>query len=431
MHNKSSYIYSRRLSFLSSIKHSSGISLILVGQPIGWAIRDLSGQANNQLFSFALMFIGLILLVYTPNLTSTIVKFPFLIFCKKSFFYPLSFLIPSLFAAFHTNLPGDIEPLYISFVICFLVALETVPSYRIHSLPQNILIISFSGCLLSIYLILLFGTELSGQRLELGNTNSPGPVAMMSATAIISGFFCLNSFNNTGRIFYKLLLYLTILMASFVFFITLKRSTLIGLLLCILVPIIKALLSFISLPKKQNRYNYNFKKKSLFKIILPIIIICISVYVLRDYLPNNIKSLIDILYNYIERLFDYFWRGLESLIYGTGNEQSAATRRINLQKAFAEWTIQGNGYKSLYVDAPVVQAFYDGGIIGGTVFFLVAFIIPTCHVFYIFFNIKNPNTIKVFCSYIYLLYFPSLFSNGQPYEFFMWLRIVLLYRVLY
>jgi hypothetical protein len=418
----------KKTSWLSE-KHSYGVSLALVGLPIVWVIRDLVSSSNAQEYSFIFMAMSIALLIYLPNITniiSALFLLPFSIIDGFVAGLPFAFLIPALFASISTNIDGDLGAIYLGFVIVFLLAINTVPYEQFKYLPEAFLVTTALGCLLIIYQIAFSSNELLGQRLTVGQTNSPGPISIIGATAIISGFSVLPQFKN--KLLFRWLIYATIIIGSIVTILAVKRGTIIGITLCIIILLsVTFLKSYLSLSLRQKE---KAKKKSVIKIALEIALVITIIILLVNIFPDYFAPIIKIINLYISRIITYFQLGSESFFYNSGVEQSAAYRRKAVEYAFANMNEIGHGYKSLWIDVPVLQAFYDGGILGGSVYLIVAFLVPTVYALRILFRYKETDRVKMFCSYIYFLSLPSLFSSGQPYDFFMWLRIILLYSVL-
>jgi hypothetical protein len=265
-------------------RHSYGIALILTGLPIVWILRDLANAPNSQTYSIVAMVLGLCAIAYPDRLPRCTLEvlFPPL---AKSFWQivPLLFLIPALIAAFLANIPEDLGALYILFVIAFLIVLNTVPYERLKFLPQACLVISTTGCLVVLLYALKSGVGLSGRRLIAAATNSPGQVAYMGATALICGVFALNHLSKHLNGMMRYYAYIAIMLGTAVVIFAVSRSTIIGLVLCLLVSLFNRVYYLSSSKisktdfKKTSRKNW-FSSKEFNLVILGIVLLLQLLY---------------------------------------------------------------------------------------------------------------------------------------------------------
>jgi hypothetical protein len=415
----------------SNLKYSYGVALIFCGLPIIWIIRDSVGASDSQIYSIVFMVIALCLIVYLPNLWKCIAE---VIFPPLTDSYikllPLLFLIPALVASFLTSRLNDLGGVYIIFTIAFLIAINSVPYEKLIFLPHAFLCISTIGCLFIMYSTITNGVALEGQRLVAGSTNSPGQVSYTGATAIISGFVLLHHQAKFLGTIFKTFIYISITLGTTVVVLTVSRSTLISLFLCLLVAALNKLLktstktsqdlSFLKHNKKNKKYFIDKLEFQLLIIAVTIILLMLYWELIFEYLSPFFK----ILSIYQEKFIDYLKNGYQTYIGASSKEASAAIRRNNLHYALVNMNNWGYGYKALWVDFPLVQGFYDGGLIGGFLFLITSAIMPLFFVMRMLYQ-QKVDVIKSTCIYIYILAFPGLFLHGQPYDFYIWFRIIL------
>ncbi|PSB04088.1 hypothetical protein [Merismopedia glauca] len=414
-------------------RHSYGVALIFAGLPIVWILRALVNAPNSQIYSIVAMILGLCLIVYPPKLWKCTLEviFPPL---TQSFWQlvPLLFLIPALVASFLANIPDDLGGVYILFLIAFLIAFNTVPYERLKFLPQACFVISATGCLVVLLYALKSGIGLSGQRLTAAATNSPGQIAYMGGTALISGIATLNHLSKSLSSLLRNYAYAAIMLGTAVVILAVSRSTLIGLSLCLLFALFNRIYYFA--PEKLPPIHLKIKpKKSWFsstelKLIIWAVILIFAILYWENLLLT-LSPVAKTFNTYQERFWTYLQKGYQTYAEGTGTELSAGKRRALLTYAISNFDNLGHGYKSLWVDCPLAQAFYDGGLLGGLLFLAVALIIPVaCIANLTYFQPVDP--IKSICIYLYIFSSPTLVLHGQPYDFYFWLRIVIIYSVM-
>ncbi len=417
-------------------RHSYGIAFIFSGLPTVWIIRALAGAPESQMFSIIFMIISICLVVYPPNLSKSIaeVLFPPLTdsYIKLA---PLLFLIPVLIAAIWISRPNDFGPIYILFTIAFLIAINTVPYERLVFLPQAFLLIGGLGCFIVMIYTVANGVDLDGQRLGAGGTNSPGQVSFMGGTAMLTAFFMIGNASKIIGSKFKMYAYTSILVGTAVVILAVSRSTLISLFLCLVLGLFNNFyFQIIKKNKKTNFLSNNQANKKapnnglpIKMFVLAIIILIIIFY--SDSILEFIAPVTKTFNIYQKRFLDYLQGGVASYFGGKSKEASATGRRELLAYALANMNDIGHGYKALWVDFPIIQAFYDLGLLGGIMFFVVTFIIPYALIINSII-LQELDMIKSIVIYLYVFDSPGLFLHGQPYDFYIWLRIILLYAVM-
>lgn len=418
-------------------RHSFGVALIFAGMPIIWIFRDIVGasEKGNQIYSIVFMVLGLCFITFYRNLPVSALDslFPFL----KKKHISLLFIIPSLIAS-TGKIPFDpIDAGYLLFCVFFLIAINTVPYEKFYSLPQTFLTVSGSGCILLICYTLSSGIDLSGQRLIAGTTNSPGQVSFMGAVAVVSGLFTAKYFSRHSSAIFRTYIYVSILAGIAVIILSISRATIISLALSLLFFLISysslsSEESILQTNKLHSRFNFaliNLRNKFFRFRKTEILLAAVSIVTIVFY-GKVVSPVFNLLGKYLDKFSQYFQRGFDTYQGNGGKEMSAATRKFLLDKAITDMNSWGHGYKSLWVDFPIVQSFYDGGLLTGGVFSALTLVMPLAMIFRFVFNKREHDTIRLFCIYNYILLLPNLFLNGQPYDFYIWLRVILFYSLM-
>jgi len=154
--------------------------------------------------------------------------------------------------------------------------------------------------------------------------------------------------------------------------------------------------------------------------ILAFIVILILLYNKSDYFYDKIIA-----------FFDNLSRGITTYFVGAGNNNvdvSTMERNLKMKRVFDTYNDNiswfniffGNGYYTLYIDIPIVQAFFDLGIFG-FIYFLITMYLPFKANIYRTANYYPYLFIKLCTIQIFL---DQLF-NGLPYYFTQYTPIIL------
>ncbi len=134
----------------------------------------------------------------------------------------------------------------------------------------------------------------------------------------------------------------------------------------------------------------------------------------------------------VNRAVSFLGTGTISFLASRGGgvrlDPSAADRRGALERALHYFDLWGNGFKSYFEDDPVMGAYYDLGIVGGTLFLLVTVVIPLKICVDLVLREKLPPFIA-FSVTAYIAQLPYLFLSNTPYEAVNWHFVVLFYMV--
>lgn len=152
------------------------------------------------------------------------------------------------------------------------------------------------------------------------------------------------------------------------------------------------------------------------------IFIAISLILVSIYQVEIIRTRMDHLFNIlVDGLFTIFSSSNDVFL-----DSSAGSRVIQRSEAVDIWSNNfwfGGGYKTFWVDSPLLQAFSDMGLFFGVLYLLVFLMVPMLSALF-FLNRRGYGA--VFSLY-YIASLPRLFLHGQPYD---WQHLVFLVPVL-
>jgi hypothetical protein len=114
----------------------------------------------------------------------------------------------------------------------------------------------------------------------------------------------------------------------------------------------------------------------------------------------------------------------------SGVESSAETRRRLMSNELADLNWIGHGYRSLYIDCPVLQAFGDGGLALGLCFVVTTLCIPLTFIGIKLMSSYEVTLLERLMIYFYLISMPNLFLHGEPYDFTTWFYMIAIYGTL-
>ena len=157
-----------------------------------------------------------------------------------------------------------------------------------------------------------------------------------------------------------------------------------------------------------------------------------------SYFMQKNGDLIAILYGYavafIERNLEnvYAVLGMKvqnqfaaTLDASAGNRATSFMYLQNILEGHIHVILIGQGYKSTYLDVPLMEALINHGIPGFVTF--TAFCFSA-----LFYSLKairdNPDTLSTFLAYFYIMLFVQLFTNGRPNEISFWHPFCLMIR---
>jgi len=384
-------------------KHVLGFSLIIAGLPIAWVLREMLHVSSGNVFSYFFMTIGVVLFIRWFSILKLRLYGPATSLLLPGIFLGLSLLL--------STLSGSIDDwMYLIFLLVVLFSFYTIPLADLKFLPHAMMVVSFMASVLTLSQVFTGNVDLIGQRLFAGDSNSPNQLAFVGGITLVTGIFLLNKYKGFKLIAF-ILINFSIFMGLAIVLLSGTRSVVLGLGLCASGYIFLKIFA-----DKDMRLN----KSTLMKVVRLSLGLMIIFLLILFLIPGDVLS------KYTGGFFDYFQRGFEAYFYGIMGEESADIRHSLLLYAYSHLTFWGEGFKSLYVDFPLLQAFYDLGLLGGLLFLGVTVIVPVLVSGMILLS-KNMNTSATYGALIYFLFLPNLFLHGQPYDYPIWLPIILFY----
>ncbi len=375
-----------------------GLALILVGLPSAWLLRALL-PGNEKLFSQGIILAAMILLLPGLRRRYRVHQNFALIFCS---------LMLSIFCLLLYNTEYNIKyELFLAILALFLLlqrpdGFENVVTYIFvisYITTLGILIYNFNNII----------HPASGSRLQIGSMNSPNQIAFMAGTGLVSIFFTSLTLKMVKSALMRvtlrmLIFYSAICIYSLTLILANTRSVFLGIALVLL----------------YLARRIKIKTRIPVKKLLPLAVVLLLVFVCTNYLFG------DVLFHYVGNVVNYFTKGYKSYTQGLPTEQSAFTRRNLINYGLHHITLMGRGVLHKYLDFPILQGFVDLGIFGGLAFVFITLLLPA---YFILFRWKYEllSNERKFFILNYILFIPNLFFHGQPYDYPLWIPIILLF----
>lgn len=160
----------------------------------------------------------------------------------------------------------------------------------------------------------------------------------------------------------------------------------------------------------NNRFKAKFSKKKLFHFMMLAVGIIVGVICLYNMVP--------IIRNLVLHAVEFFENGVITYLGGRRIDMSAQIRRQNLKRLWDDYInnssiqdiVWGRGYMKGWIDFPILQAFYDMGIIVGGLFVISHIVFS---IKYILIKSKFKST-EIFRYYVCLMVV-EFFTSGTPY----------------
>lgn len=404
-------------------RHAFGVALIFLGLPLSWLVRDFFGYYNNQIFSGIFLSLGLLLIVNFKNLFITTAH-------GKSFliFTPLLFILPAMIACNNAGIM-----IFLIFSVFFCLVCSTLSIKQILLLPQAFVTVGFLTCSSVIIFLLASGYEFNNRRLTLGETTSPGFLGYVAALTFSSSIFFLTCQTYRQKKWFSLLAKWNLFLGPFLMLSTLSRSQYIGISLVGCFFLTRLLLFFESNPRVWNK-NYRFspsiadnkRKSGDDNLWGKFLIAGILVLTLQDILASLLTSVLPKFTSYFNQIVGMISRGSETYTGNAASDPAALIRYNNIQYALDNLSDVGHGFMSKWLDCPVLQSYYDGGLLGFLIFTSVTLFIPGYFILRFLFS-RTLHPIHIFCSYLYLTFSPMLFLHSYPYNYILWINIIPFY----
>jgi hypothetical protein len=412
-------------------RESLGICIIVFGSPVIFFLRDtLKLAPKSSVFTAAFLVLGIFLMI-TPSVLRKMYKPNFTLLKLGT-----GFLALSLFYLFFHNPFAETqwydpfrEISNFVFIFLFLFMLINLPNDIRDTLVEMIAWVTFVGSIALIISLFLNPNYVLGQRATIyfGDGEEGGNPHVFAKNGFAQFVVALIMFKNSkliGRLFYGLSAFIAVV----VIIITQTRAILLALFL------IMAIFMYFNLSKKQIKHfiQSTFTIKNL--LIIAVVLFAFYYYLVL-YTP-----VFQILSSYTARFTDTFGNmlftvlGLKETVDTQQVVDPSAQQRVmsfalfkNYWYGIPEKLVLGLGYRSTYLDIPVLEAFLDCGYLGFILFSgFNLIIVKDC---YKAMKYKY-NDLTTFLAYFYVSFFIGIFSAGRPFDTPYWFFFAVLIRFL-
>lgn len=374
-----------------------GIALVLFGQPLAWMARFMMGAANDVAYSIAIMGLGLILAIdirgwAPPRLhgrawPNALAGFTLIIIIIMSIYSPYG---------------DERDWMYLTAEAVFFITVNTCRTERLSSLPTAINQVSTLAIVLFLYQWLEQGGMFDNTRAYIGDSGSPNQLANVAVAAVLTGAQLL--FSQRASLFSMLNGTISLATGIFAIVVAQTRSVFFGIALWLIVVL------FTVARRRSNRAQLHYVFWMALRITTISVVFGSGLIFLQW---DKVQSRLD--------LFEqYFVKGYDSFVLGEDNiEESAETRRNLRQQTLDNLDPIGHGFKYLYIDFPLLQAFSDGGIAFGMLFLFTALLVPNAIALKM---LISPHLSQMYAlsALITIQEVPNLFLHGQPYDYSHW-----------
>ena len=412
-----------------------GICMVVDGFPLITFLKETVHLApGSQAFTAAFQAFGFVLMIpftflrrlYTPNLLTFWMAIAFMLLC---IFYMYYFNGEPGFKAYTTDL------VYFLFAVIFILLLINVPNDITEVAIPVIIIFTLISNLALVYAMVTDPTWTIGQRaaINYGTTDTGermGNPHIFARNALMGIVACgVWAVRPKTDMISRIFSLFSGVMGMAILVMTQTRSSVVALIL-----IIGFFLLF-NVRRAQIKMVFRGLRHPISLITMGVVFVILSLLIRRYY------DIYAILYGYvmafIERNMEnvYAVLGLQSsgVAYKATLDSSAANRAVsatffsNVIVGHMEMLIFGNGYKFLYLDVPILEAFVNHGLPG-----LILFGGMNLVMFYDSLKAMrtNPNPLTTFLAYFYILVLVQLCTNGRPYEIYHWFSLALMIRFL-
>jgi hypothetical protein len=409
-----------------------GICMVVDGMPLVFFLKEtLKLAPGSQAFTAVFLGMGFVFCVpftvfrrlYRPNELLFWMSIAFIGLCIFYMYYGNPY--PSA-TAYTTDL------VYFIFSLLFLFLLINIPNDIIEVAVPVIIAFTVISNLALVYALMTDPTWNIGQRAainfsatngeRMGNPHAFARNAFMGVVAC--GVWAFRP--QTGIIARTLSLFAAVFSAG-ILVLTQTRSSIVA-----LGAVVILFLLFNVRPAQV--------KSAIRGLLSPVPIITIAIFFFGlSFILQKYSDIYDILYGYAVAFIDrnmenvYAALGLKSsgAAYKAALDASAANRTVsagffsNVIVGHMEMLFLGNGYKFLYLDIPIMEAFVNHGLPG-----LILFGGLNALIFYYSLRAMqtNHNTLTTFLAYFYLFILVQMFTNGRPYEISHWHPLGLMIR---
>jgi hypothetical protein len=407
------------------IRQSLGIFINFMGNPLVFFLKENLGFSGGPAFTVGSYLLGFALMtsddflkkLYKPN-------FPMLrlgvVFLTISILY-LFFYNDTVTSSY--DFQKDI--MYYAFTFIFLCLLMSVSNEVKDYFLPIVMIFTLISSLALLYSIIKNPSYVIGMRatVQFGdgtsyNSGNPHIYARNGFAGFFASYLCLKSKN----IIWRLICLGNILLSLAVIMLTQTRSIFLAFLLALGIYLF---------------FNLKWRNvKDVAKIIFRpqnLIVLSLIIGFILNYL-NNRYQLFNILSNYSDIFFASFIKAINTAL-GLADKEKVDLGAMGRVTSFATFKeifqnepqslILGKGYRFLYMDIPIAEAFLDCGILGFLSFGILNVLIFKESILAIY---RGDNKFTLFLGLYYISYFVNIFSTGQPFDLQYWFPFAVMIR---
>lgn len=407
------------------LRYSLGITLLFNGFPIVFFLRDTMGiMPKGSIFTGGFLVLGLVLMLpmhlfkkmYKPN---TIL-----------FNLCIGFILITFYYFFFHNSGGRSVADMGNFVITFglIILLLHMPNEISDTLLTVLFVVALFSNLTLVYSLLTNPNWSPGMRAAVTFDNDGLQSAGNPHITARNGVICLVSalvlVSKTKGIFTKVFLYFTVLFSLAVVVMSLAKSSYLGLGLM-------ALFYFVFKFKFSNLLRSSMQLFRWSSLVVLVFILGGIRYFLNRY-GDVFNLIMGYYYTFEDRIMDVVFTSLGVKLTEAAEVDHSAMGRVSGFKIFKETlfspqAFMGKGYKSDYLDIPLLESLVAYGIIG---FLFFAFLNLFLFLFAIREIRKNTYGISTFLAYFFISMSVLLATNGRPTDVTFWFPYLVMVRFL-
>ncbi len=407
------------------LRYSVGIAMLFNGFPLIFFFRDTLGIGPAS-STFTAVFFALALLLMVP--TNLFLRFyhpnPVL------FNLGVGFLLLSVYYfLFFNNMGMGVTDIgNYAYIFAFLILLLSIPSDVKDTLVPVLFFFSLFSNLTLVYSLMTDPSWSLGMRAAVSFSNEGAQAGGNPHITARNGVICLLTamvlIPKYKSIFAKLFLYFSVLFSLAVIVLSLAKSSYLG------VGMMLGLYIF-----------YNFKVTKIFSAVgsfftfKNILLVCLVMLGI-SYFLSQYGGVLDNLLNYWDifegRIMDVIFTSFGVKLSDTADIDASAMGRVSGFGTFLDtiysWDVfLGRGYKSGFLDVPILEAWVNHGILGflffnGFNFFLFIYSIQEIR--------RNTTPLSTFLAYFFISLIVLLISGGRPYDISYWFPYAVMIRFL-
>lgn len=324
------------------------------------------------------------------------------------------------------------DSLYFLFALLFLLLLVNVPNDVIEVAIPVIVGFTLISNLALVYAMVTDPTWVLGQRaaINFGSTDTgerTGNPHVFARNALMGVVACgVWAFDKRTSLIPRVFALFTGAMSAAILLMTQTRSSILAF----------AIIIFLFLFYNVRPAQVKAAARGLVKP-LPLFTIAVFIGGVMVFLRKN-WQIYALLYGYFMGFIERNTENIYALLglktaggYKASYDASSVTRTVstgflgNVLEGHMEMLVFGKGFKSLYLDIPVLEAWIDFGMLGLLLF-------GGLFALFTYYSLRamrnNPNPLTTFLAYTFILFLVQAFTNGRPNEPWHWYPLALMIR---